>query len=100
MVMRANDRVASSGLGAHIGHRGESQRFPRSLRTRATKGFGFCFGCVSEDALAGLKQRIGRFVEEMLEQCDSDPKPERVYQLCIQLYPMSQPVRVDDSDVG
>lgn len=49
--------------------------------------------CVGESALADLKDRIHRFREEMLERCDSEATPERVYQLCIQLFPLSQPMK-------
>lgn len=46
--------------------------------------------CIREDSLADLKERIHRFREEMLERCDSEEAPERVYQLCIQLFPLSR----------
>lgn len=46
--------------------------------------------CVSADALADMKERVGRFIEEMLERCDSDPNPEQVMQLCVQLFPLSR----------
>jgi uncharacterized protein (TIGR02147 family) len=47
--------------------------------------------CVRASTLADLKERIHRFREEMLERCDTEAEPERVYQLCIQLFPLSQP---------
>ncbi|MBK6513816.1 MAG: TIGR02147 family protein [Polyangiaceae bacterium] len=46
--------------------------------------------CIREATLAELKAKIRRFREEMLDRCDSDGEPERVYQLCIQLFPMSK----------
>lgn len=46
--------------------------------------------CVSSAALVDLKDRVARFVEEMLERCDSDPDPEQVFQLCVQLFPFSK----------
>jgi len=46
--------------------------------------------CIREDSLADLKDRIHRFREEMLERCDSEKDPQRVYQLCIQLFPLSR----------
>jgi uncharacterized protein (TIGR02147 family) len=49
--------------------------------------------CVRESSIADLKERIHRFREEMLERCDGEAEPERVYQLCIQLFPLSQPVK-------
>lgn len=45
--------------------------------------------CVRQSSLADLKERIHRFREELLERSDSDTEPERVYQLCIQLFPLS-----------
>lgn len=46
--------------------------------------------CIRESTLADLKSKIRRFREEMLDRCDSDSEPERVYQLCVQLFPMSK----------
>jgi uncharacterized protein (TIGR02147 family) len=45
--------------------------------------------CVRVSSLADLKDRIHRFREEMLERCDTETDAERVYQLCIQLFPLS-----------
>jgi uncharacterized protein (TIGR02147 family) len=46
--------------------------------------------CIKESTLADLKARIHRFREEMMDRCDSEESPERVYQLCIQLFPLSR----------
>ena len=46
--------------------------------------------CVRARTLADLKERIRRFRESILELCDSEEDPEQVYQLCIQLFPMSR----------
>lgn len=46
--------------------------------------------CVRASSLSDLKARIHRFREEMMERCDTDTEPERVYQLCIQLFPLSK----------
>src|SRR5262249_6134004 len=45
--------------------------------------------CVRASSLADLKDRIHRFREEMMQRCDSETEPERVYQLCIQFFPLS-----------
>lgn len=45
--------------------------------------------CIQTKTLAELKTRIHRFREEVLDKCDSEKEPERVYQLCIQLFPLS-----------
>ncbi|NUP08025.1 MAG: TIGR02147 family protein [Polyangiaceae bacterium] len=46
--------------------------------------------CIRESTLTELKAKIHRFREEMLDRCDTDTDPERVYQLCIQLFPLSK----------
>lgn len=46
--------------------------------------------CIRASSLGDLKERIHRFREEMLQRCDSETEPERVYQLCIQLFPLSR----------
>lgn len=47
--------------------------------------------CVKASSVDDLKQRIRRFREEMLHRCDEEVEPEQVYQLCIQLFPLSRP---------
>jgi uncharacterized protein (TIGR02147 family) len=46
--------------------------------------------CIKESSLADLKAKIHRFREETMHRCDSEEDPERVYQLCIQLFPLSK----------
>jgi uncharacterized protein (TIGR02147 family) len=50
--------------------------------------------CISAATVADLKTRIHRFREELLERSDSDAGPERVYQICIQLFPLSHAAEV------
>jgi uncharacterized protein (TIGR02147 family) len=45
--------------------------------------------CIRQESLDELKQRIRRFREDLLELCDRETEPERVYQLCVQLFPLS-----------
>ncbi|MCA9620690.1 MAG: TIGR02147 family protein [Myxococcales bacterium] len=52
--------------------------------------------CIKAQSLAELKHRIHRFREEMLDLCDRETEPEQVYQLCIQLFPLSRPPLVDE----
>jgi uncharacterized protein (TIGR02147 family) len=54
--------------------------------------------CIKESSLSDLKGKIHRFREEMMERCDSEPEPERVYQLCIQLFPLSRQKATSDGD--
>lgn len=46
--------------------------------------------CIKESSLEDLKAKIQRFREEMLHRCDTEEEPERVFQLCIQLFPLSK----------
>jgi uncharacterized protein (TIGR02147 family) len=45
--------------------------------------------CIKQESLEELKGRIRRFREDLLELCDRESEPERVYQLCVQLFPLS-----------
>jgi uncharacterized protein (TIGR02147 family) len=54
--------------------------------------------CIKASSLGELKHKIHRFREEMLDRCDREDDPEQVYQLCIQLFPLSAPPVVDDDD--
>lgn len=47
--------------------------------------------CIPNDLVDELKSRIHRFREELLELCDSSSDPEVVYQLTVQLFPLSRP---------
>jgi uncharacterized protein (TIGR02147 family) len=47
--------------------------------------------CVNPDVVDQLKDRVHRFREEMLDLCDSSSDPETVYQLNIQLFPLTRP---------
>ncbi len=45
--------------------------------------------CIREGSLADVKARIRRFREELMDRCDTETEPERVYQLCVQFFPLS-----------
>ena len=47
--------------------------------------------CVGARDVQALKDRIHRFRETMLDLCDSSPEPDTVYQLNIQLFPLTKP---------
>lgn len=47
--------------------------------------------CVPLELVDDLKARIRRFREELLELCDSSEDPRIVYQLTMQLFPLSDP---------
>lgn len=47
--------------------------------------------CVSMDVVAELKEHTQRFREKMLDLCDRSESPEHVYQLNIQLFPLTKP---------
>lgn len=48
--------------------------------------------CIQSASLPQLKARLRRFREVMLDTCDAEEEPDRVYQLCIQFFPLSQTV--------
>ena len=52
---------------------------------------------VSDATVAELKERIHTFRERLLELSMRDPNPENVYQLCIQLFPLTHSAERDDS---
>lgn len=45
--------------------------------------------CISRQAAAGLKREVQEFRRAVLARCDADDRPEVVYQLNIQLFPLS-----------
>ena len=53
--------------------------------------------CIKEASLVELKAKIRRFREEMLDRCDTETEPERVYQLCVQLFPLSTGVPLPET---
>lgn len=52
--------------------------------------------CIKASSVAELKHRIHRFREEMLDRCDREEEPEQVYQLCVQLFPLSKPPALNE----
>lgn len=46
--------------------------------------------CISANRFAEIKQRLQQFRDEILDYCDTDTDPERVYQLNIQFFPLSR----------
>jgi len=47
--------------------------------------------CVSRETAVELKRRVQAFRESLLDLCDADPDPEVVYQVNMQLFPLTQP---------
>lgn len=45
--------------------------------------------CINSERVAEAKRRLREFREELMDFCDSDPNPEIVYQINIQVFPMS-----------
>jgi uncharacterized protein (TIGR02147 family) len=48
--------------------------------------------CVAEAALPELKERLRRFRQELLQLAEHSPRPERVVQLNLQMFPLSRAV--------
>lgn len=46
--------------------------------------------CISPDTFARLKLRLQDVLEEVMDTCDADADPRRVYQLNFQLFPLSK----------
>jgi uncharacterized protein (TIGR02147 family) len=46
--------------------------------------------CVAQRTVPELKRRLQDFREQFMAFCDNDPDPEVVYQINIQLFPMSK----------
>lgn len=76
-------------------------RFHRSMLTLASssldavppasRDFGALTVCVRADALPELKRRLQEFREQMMDLCDQSEAPDTVYQLNVQLFPLSWP---------
>lgn len=47
--------------------------------------------CIDRELVPELKRRIHTFREVLLDLCDRDPSPSTVYQLNIQLFPLTDP---------
>jgi len=72
-------------------HRQMIERAASSIETvpRDERDVSALTVCIRASSVADLKERVHRFREEMLDVCDREEDPERVYQLCIQLFPLS-----------
>jgi uncharacterized protein (TIGR02147 family) len=46
--------------------------------------------CVSAETVQRVKAEIQTMRQRLLEICDRDPSPERVYQISFQLFPLSE----------
>jgi uncharacterized protein (TIGR02147 family) len=53
--------------------------------------------CVRAKTVAELKRRLTSFQQELLALCDADEEPEVVYQVGMQLFPLSRPRSVEES---
>ncbi len=56
--------------------------------------------CIAADTAAELKDRIHEFRERLLDRCDRDLEPNVVYQLNIQLFPLTAPPPVPEDDLN
>lgn len=54
--------------------------------------------CISLETIDELKARVHVFRERLLELCDSDPKPEVVFQINTQLFPLTDPAQTPPRD--
>jgi uncharacterized protein (TIGR02147 family) len=72
-------------------HRQMLERASESIDTvkASRRDLAALTACVSEKTAAVIKDRIHRFREEIAELCDQDEEPELIYQLNLQLFPLS-----------
>jgi uncharacterized protein (TIGR02147 family) len=56
--------------------------------------------CVRAKTVAELKRRLTSFQQELLALCDADEEPEVVYQVGMQLFPLSRTRSEDGSDAS
>jgi uncharacterized protein (TIGR02147 family) len=72
-------------------HRQMMQRAAESIETvdRAERDLSALTVCVAAERVPELKARIQAFREALLDLCDRDTAPEVVYQLNIQLFPLT-----------
>ncbi len=71
---------------AMLGLAGESiERFPSAERHLLATTV-----CISSETVDEIKDRYNSLSETVLDLCDRDPSPERVYQLNFQLFPLSE----------
>lgn len=81
------------GLAVHNYHHSMIARADEALETidQEERQFGALTVAISSELLGRLKQEIAAFQERVLHLCDDDPEPDRVVQLNIQLFPLSDP---------
>ena len=74
-------------------HRQMMERAAESIETveRERRDISALTVCVSDALIPRLKDEIHRFRESMLELCDSEEDGENVYQMNVQLFPLTRP---------
>jgi len=72
-------------------HRQMLERASESIDTvkASRRDLAALTACVSEKTAAVIKDRIHRFREEIAELCDQDEEPSLIYQINLQLFPLS-----------
>jgi uncharacterized protein (TIGR02147 family) len=79
-------------LGVANFHRAMLQKASESIATvpQLERDLSAMTVCVSEERVPEVKKRLAEFREALMDFCDADPSPERVYQINIQFFPMSR----------
>lgn len=88
-----------AGLAAHNYHRGMLARATESIERHraAERHLGGVTVAVPTELLPQLKQALAEFQERILDLCDgAEGARARVYQVGLQLFPLSAPVVVDE----
>lgn len=82
--------VRAFAAGAY--HRQMLQRAAGSIQLidRSQRELSATTVCITAHTATELKERIQGFRERLIARCDEDDNPSTVYQLCIQLFPLSR----------
>jgi len=87
-----------AGLAVHNYHQGMLERAMAGIRgfKAAERHYTGVTVCVPESMIPQLKQELNAFAERLLEICDSAPTGERVLQINLNLFPLSNAVDTAD----
>ena len=99
-TLTSGHEVEVEALGVGNFHRAMLQKAAESIRTapQDERDLSAMTVCISQARVPEVKRRLVAFREQLMAFCDDDPDPERVYQINLQLFPMSRRVDVADGD--
>jgi uncharacterized protein (TIGR02147 family) len=82
------------GLAAHNYHQGMLDRAKDAIDTFKPdeRQFGSVTVAIKAERVPELKKEIAEFHKRMLDLCDASAEADRIYQLNVQLFPLSAPI--------